>query len=230
MHEISASAVQKMLAWLSPAFPVGSYAYSHGLEWAITDGDITGASGLIEWIADLLRHGAGRNDAIILVHAWRAALADDTSALLDLAELAAALQPSRERHLEACAQGRAFLSAVSATWPQPQLLAFGAALRQSAIPYSVALAVAAATHEIPLPVLLPAALNAFVATLASAGVRAIPIGQTDGQRVVAALSPLVLVIADEAMEASLDDLGGAALRADLASMRHETQYTRLFRS
>lgn len=230
MHDLSPAAVQKMLAWLSPAFPVGSYAYSHGLEWAITDGDITGASSLIEWIADLLRHGAGRNDAIVLAHGWRATAAQDIAGLVELAELAAALQPSRERHLESCAQGRAFLSAVSATWPEPRLLAFGAALRESAIPYSVALAVAAAAHEIPLPMLLPAALSAFVANLASAGVRAIPIGQTDGQRVVAALSPLVLVIASEAMEAALDELGGAALRSDLASMKHETQYTRLFRS
>jgi urease accessory protein len=230
MHELSPAAIQKMLAWLSPSFPVGSYAYSHGLEWAITDGDITGSTSLIAWIADLLRYGAGRNDAIVVAHGWRATVAEDVAGLVELAELAAAFQPSRERHLESCAQGRAFLSAVSATWPEPRLLAFAAALRESAIPYSVALAVAAAGHEIPLSMLLPAALSAFVANLASAGVRAIPIGQTDGQRVIAALSPLVLVIASQAMEATLDDLGGAALRADLASMKHETQYTRLFRS
>src|SRR5262249_39024140 len=120
--DAAAVAAQKMLAWLSPAFPVGGYAYSHGLEWAIAAGGVADAGSWSAWIGDILRHGAGRNDAILLVHAWRAAASDDPVALLAIAELGAAFQPSQERHLEATAQGRAFLSAVCATWPEPRLL------------------------------------------------------------------------------------------------------------
>jgi urease accessory protein len=220
--------LQKVLAWLSPSFPVGAYAYSHGLEWAVPDGSVSDAASLVAWIADILRHGAGRNDAIVFTHASRAASAGDVGALTEVAELAAALQPSRERQLETTAQGRAFLDAVQATWPSPALGRLSDGPRT--VPYTVALAIAAAAHAIPAATMLPAMLNAFVANLASAGVRAIPIGQTDGQRLIAALSPLVIEIAEAAAEASLDDLGGAAIRADIASMKHETQYTRLFRS
>jgi urease accessory protein len=230
MTAAPASAVQKLLAWLSPSFPVGSYAYSHGLEWAIADGDVLDGATLTMWIADILRHGAGRNDAIVFTHAWRVAAAGDRSGLAMVAELATALQPSRERLLETTAQGRALLGAVLATWPTPRLRDLAAGVDTVAVPYPVALAITAAAHEIPVAMMLPAMLNAFVANLASAGVRAIPIGQTDGQRVIAALSSLVNEIAEGAAQASLDDLGGAALRADIASMKHETQYTRLFRS
>jgi urease accessory protein len=219
-----------MLTWLSPSFPVGSYAYSHGLEWAIADGAVTDAASLIAWIADVLRHGGGRNDAILFANGWRAAQVGDISALVAVAELGAAFQPSRERRLEATAQGRAFLTAVSAAWPTPSLLALAAAVEDRPLPYPIALAVAAAAHDLPMAAMLAGMLNAFASNLASVGVRAIPIGQTDGQRVIATLAPLIMDVAEEAACSSLDDLGGATLRADIASVKHETQYSRLFRS
>jgi urease accessory protein len=214
------------MAWLSPSFPVGAYTYSHGLEWAIEDGTVTNAASLESWLTAILQHGAGRTDAILFCHAYRA----DPNALRAVAELGAAFQPSKERHLEAVAQGRAFLSAASSAWPNPRLEAAIAALGDAPTPYSVAVAAAAAAHEIPLMPALIATLTAFAANVISAGVRAIPIGQSDGQRLIAALGPVVASVAHEAESASLDDLGGAALRADIASMKHETQYTRLFRS
>jgi urease accessory protein len=224
------AALQKLLAWLSPTFPVGAYSYSHGLEWAIADGTLADPSSLAAWIADVVRHGAGRGDAILFCHAWRAARSQDPDAVCAVAELAAAFQPSRERHLEATAQGRAFLLAVVAAWPQERLTALAAQFARRPIAYPVAVAIAAAAHDVPLRPALTATLSAFVANLVSAGVRAIPIGQTDGQRIVAATAPLVATMAAEAERLTLDDLGGAALRADIASMKHETQYTRLFRS
>jgi urease accessory protein len=230
MTELSGDALAKMLAWLSPSFPVGAYAYSHGLEWAIADGTVADASSLTAWIAGVLRHGAGRNDAIVFVHAWRAADTGDFDGLREIAELAAAFQASRERHLESTAQGRAFLTAVAAAWPAPRLAGLAQAVDGLPLPYPVAVAIAAAAHAIPAETMLPAMLHAFVANLASAGVRAIPIGQTEGQRVVAALAPLAAGVAAGAAAAPLDDLGGMALRSDIASMKHETQYTRLFRS
>jgi urease accessory protein len=228
---VSPAALQRLFAWLSPSFPVGAFSYSHGLEWAIEDGTVTTAADLEAWLGDVLRHGAGRNDAIVFIHAYAAAATSDREALRAVTELAAAFQPSKERRLESCAQGAAFLIAVTATWPNPCLAALSATLAsEPAVPYPVAVATAAAAHDVPLAPALVACLNAFVANIVSAGVRAIPIGQTDGQRTIAALSPLIEEIAASALHASLDDLGGASFRADIASMKHETQYTRLFRS
>ena len=230
-QEVSPAALQRLLAWLSPSFPVGAFSYSHGLEWAIEDGSVTSASDLEAWLGDVLRHGAGRNDAILFAQAYGAAATGDAAALLAIAELAAAFQPSKERRLESCAQGAAFLMAVGATWPNPRLAALTDALRsEPAVPYAIAVAVAAGTHDVPLGPALVAYLTAFAANIVSAGVRAIPIGQTDGQRTSAALAPLIEDLAAAAPAATLDDLGGAAMRADIASMKHETQYTRLFRS
>lgn len=225
------AALRKLLAWLSPAFPVGGFSYSHGLEWAIEDGSVHDGTSLAAWLTDILCHGAGRNDAILFTATWQAADCGDHDRLRAVAELGAAFQPSRERHLESTAQGRAFLAAVQAAWACERLTALAAALAPAdALPYPVAVALCAAAHGIPAAPALGAMLNGFVATVVSAGVRAIPLGQTDGLRVVAALGPVIDAVTAAAAAASLDDLGGAALRADIASMKHETQYTRLFRS
>src|SRR5262249_27678141 len=149
----------------------------------------------------------------------------------EIAELAIAFQPTRERHLEATAQGTAFLSAVRAAWPAPRLDELAAhATIDGIAAYPVAFAAACAAHGVDLDAAVPAYLQAFAANPGAAGLRAIPLGQTDGQRTLAALLPVIAATAREALTASLDDLGGVALRADIASMKHETQYTRLFRS
>jgi urease accessory protein len=224
--ELSPAALQKLMAWLSPSFPVGAYTYSHGLEWAIEDGTVVDAPSLETWLTAILRHGAGRSDAILFCHAWRS----EGDALIAVAELATAFQPSKERHLETTAQGRAFLSAINAAWPNERVAKLFAAFEGRPMPYPVAVAACTAAHDVPLAPAMTATLTAFVANVVSAGVRAIPIGQTDGLRLLATLGSVVADVAAAAMTASLDDLGGAALRADIASMKHETQYTRLFRS
>jgi urease accessory protein len=229
--ELSPAGLQKLLAWLSPSFPVGAFSYSHGLEWAVEDGTIANAATLASWLADVLSHGAGRSDAILFAHAWRAATCGDHGHLAAIAELAAALQPSKERALETTAQGRAFLTAVCAAWPNPALAALAALFPPDVvIAYAVAVAIATAAEGVALKPALVAYLGAFAANLISAGVRAIPIGQTDGQRVIAATAPLIETIAGAALATPLDGIGGIAFRADIASMKHETQYTRLFRS
>jgi urease accessory protein len=226
---VTPAALQRLLAWLSPSFPVGAYTYSHGLEWAIEDGTVGNAADLAAWLDGVLRHGSGRNDAILFAHAWRAAATDDAARLQAVAELAAAFQPSKERHLEATAQGRAFLQAVTAAWPNDRLAALAAGASAD-IAYPVAVAMAAAAYGVPLEPSLVAFLNGFVSNIVSAGVRAVPIGQTDGQRIIAGLGQACEAVAVLAPAAELGDLGGIALRADIASMKHETQYTRLFRS
>ena len=218
-----------LLVWLSPSFPVGAFAYSHGLEWAVEAGDINNAATCESWISDLLVHGSGYNDAIIMAAAHRAITIRDRAALGEVAELAVAMQPSSERHLEAIAQGNAFLTAARAAWEVPSL-AFLKSAWDGDVAYPVAVGALSAGHDIPLSTTLDAFLLAFSATLVSAAVRLGPIGQTDAQRILAALMPTIRKTAILASTSTLDDLGSAAFRSDLASLRHETQYTRLFRS
>jgi urease accessory protein len=217
------------MAWLSPAYPVGAFSYSSGIEWAVEAGDVSDADTLQRWLAVMLAGGSGFCDAVLFVHAHRAAAAEEHEALRAVAELASALAPSKERHLETTAQGNAFIEATRAAWPAPALDRLKAAW-DGAVAYPVAVGVAAAGHGIALAPALAAYLQALAANWVSAGVRLVPLGQTDGQRVLAALEPVVAATAQRALTATLDDLGSAAFRADLAGSRHETQYTRLFRS
>jgi urease accessory protein len=217
------------MAWLSPAYPVGAFSYSSGIEWAVESGDITDAASFQRWLRVIIENGSVFCDAVLFVHAHRAAAADDAKALRDVAELAAAFVPSKERHLETAAQGCAFIEATRAAWPCPALDRLAQAW-DGPVAYPVAVGVAAAGHGIALEPALSAYLHAVTANLISAGVRLIPLGQTQGQRLLAALEPVVAATATRALTTSLDQIGGAAFRADIASMRHETQYTRLFRS
>jgi urease accessory protein len=216
------------MIWLSPAFPVGAYSYSHGLEWVIEAGQVKDLETLVDWIEDLLAHGAGRSDVIFLAESWRALSAGDLGALDDVAELAAAFAPSAERQLETLAQGTAFLAATLAAWGRRELEALAANGRQ--IAYPVAVGACGAAHGLPLAETAHAYAQAYAANLVSAAVRLIPLGQSDGLRVLARLEPLIPRIVAAALACTLDDVGGAAVAADIASMRHETQYTRLFRS
>jgi urease accessory protein len=224
--EFPPAALYRLQAWLSPGYPVGAFSFSSGLEWTIEAGEIVDAPTLQRWITVILGDGGGFCDAVFFVHAHRAIEQGDDTALAAVAELALAFAPSKERHLETTAQGGAFLTATRAAWPCAALDRLGT----GPCAYPVAVAAAAAGHGIPLAPALAAYLHALAANLISAGVRLVPLGQTDGQRVLAALEPVVAATASRALETPLDEVGSAAFRADLASLRHETQYTRLFRS
>ena len=224
-----AAALYRLMAWLSPAYPVGAFSYSSGIEWAVEAGDIKDAETLRAWLAVMIGEGSGFCDAALFVHAHRAIAANDTAGLRAVAELAAALVPSKERLLETTTQGRAFLEATRAAWPCQALARLDAAW-DGAVALPVAVGIACAGHGIACEPALHAFLHALTANWISAGVRLIPLGQSDGQRVLAALEATVATTATRALKTPLDDVGSSALRADLASMRHETQYTRLFRS
>jgi urease accessory protein len=223
------ASVVPLLAWLSPSYPVGAYAYSHGLEWAVEAGDVSDEPSLAQWLTDMIEHGAGRNDAILLVHAHRAATAQEPRALCEVNELALAFAPSRELRLETSQQGRSFLDATLAAWPAPGLTPVAEAL-PGEVAYPIAVGACAGAHGVALPAAVEAYLFAFVQNLVSAAVRLAPIGQTGGTRVVAGLAPTVAALAASVPDLTLDDLGGCTFRADLGSFLHETQYTRLFRS
>ncbi|KJC39322.1 urease accessory protein UreF [Bradyrhizobium sp. LTSP885] len=228
MTEGEAKALYRLMTWLSPSFPVGAFAYSSGIEWAVEAGDITDAASLRGWLAAVLAEGSGFCDAVFVAQSFRAASEGD-HALKEIAELAAAFVPSRERQLETTSQGRAFIDIARAAWNSPGLDAMVAACG-GPIVYPVAVGLVSAAHGIPLEPTLHAFLHAVVSNWISAGSRLIPLGQTDSQRVLADLEPVAAATAARAGAASLDDLGSATFRADLASLRHETQYTRLFRS
>ncbi len=218
-----------LFAWLSPSFPVGAYAYSHGLEAAVEGGDIRDAATCAAWIADLVAMGSIRADCVLLAAAWTA---DDAFAIN---ELALALAPSAERRLETGGQGTAFLLAVAASWPAAPIARFATSIGKGVLgdgeaAYPVAVGVAARAHGLALRATLGAFAVAAVGNLVSAALRLGPIGQSEGQAIVARLCPALDALADWAAGSTLADLGTATWRSDVASMRHETQYSRLFRS
>lgn len=225
-------ALLRLLAWLSPSFPTGGYAYSHGIERAVEVGLVRDRATLTEWVSAILEHGAGRTDALLFALAHRAVAADDEGSFLWALERADALRATRETALESAAQGTAFLATVRAAWPVPGLERWTAPIEAAGRPpaHGIAVALCAALAGLSLPAALAGFLHAVAANLVSAGVRLVPLGQTDGQRALAALEPVAARVADWGARATPDDLGGRAPLVDWTCMTHETQYTRLFRS
>jgi urease accessory protein len=228
-EERPSPALYRLMTWTSPAYPVGAFSYSSGLEWTVEAEDIRDAESLTTWLTAMVGHGSVFCDAALFRHAHRAAACGDDGALAAIAVLAAAFVGSKERFLETTAQGRAFLQVTQAAWTTPSLDRLTAAW-DGPLAYPVAVAAACAGHGIALVPALQAFLHGVVSNLVSAGMRLIPLGQTDGQRVLAALETEIARTVERALAIALDDIDSATLRADIASMRHETQHTRLFRS
>jgi len=211
-----------LLTWLSPSYPVGGFSYSHGLEWAVETGAVRDRAGLEGYVATILEAGAGWVDLVLLAEAWRSAA--EPARLEAVIELGAAWRGTTETALESSQQGAAFITATRTAWS-------GTALDDLAGPavYPIAVGLACA-GTVPLEAALLGYGHALTANFVSAGMRLVPLGQTDGQRAIATLAPLVAATAIRAAETPLDELGTAAFRIDLCSIHHETQYTRLFRS
>ncbi|TPM29272.1 urease accessory protein UreF [Mesorhizobium sp. B2-3-5] len=215
-------ALLRLMAWLSPTFPVGGFAYSHGLERAVHDGLVSDAGSLAQWLETLVEMGSGWNDAVLFAESWRRAR---TAGDLDeVAALAEALAGSRERHSETTLQGAAFLKAAAA-WPNPVLGRLPADCA-----YCVAVGAVAGGHGIALPSALSAFLQGFFSNLVQAAIRLGTIGQNEATALLAGFEPLALATAARASRSTLDDLGGCAFVSDVMAMSHETQYSRLFRS
>jgi urease accessory protein len=216
----------RLLAWLSPAYPIGGFSYSHGIETAVEEGFVRDRQSLVSWLESVLRDGTGRVDGALFAHAWRTARAADWTAFGEIAERAAAWRGTSEMALESRQQGGSFLSITRTAWPHPDL---DRAPPEIALPVAVALATAA--HGISVEEALEGYLHAFVANLISAAVRSVPLGQSDGQIALATLEPAVRQAVAAALAAEdLDEVGTATPLLDWCSLRHETQYTRLFRS
>jgi len=222
----------RLLAWLSPSFPVGAYAYSHGAEAAVESGRILDRAAATDWIAFVLEFGTGRVDADLFVEAYLAADENNGDKFVQVASMADALKGTAELGLESRAQGQAFYDAVQGAWPDERLERFGDALKSAAVwpSYATMVAAAAAFAGVGLQAALGAYLHAFSANISSAIVRLVPLGQTDGQKIIAAIEPVVERALVSALERDPNDMGSAAMMVDWMSMKHETQYSRLFRS
>jgi len=202
--------------WFSPALPTGAFAFSHGLESEVAAGRLNSAEDVQDWLAAVLEYGTGRNDAILLAASWRA----DTAERAELAELAVALAAGADRATETCAQGAGFGAALAGSgemdlppWPLP--IAVGAAAQRAGLPLGTTLLVY---------------LQNFASNLVTIAVRHVPLGQSEGQAILARLAPLIQQIAEDALHSTTDDLGSCTFAADMASLEHETLQPRIFRS
>jgi urease accessory protein len=218
----------RLQSWLSPTFPNGAYSYSHGLEWAAEAGYIHDRPSLVDWLEADLCYGSGRNEAVFFSEAYRCAVNDDRVKLMRVAEVAAASRGTSEFALESSQQASACLNTLRQVWPDC-ILDFLLEIQFQPV-LAVVFGARSARERIPARVALPAFLHSYVANLVIAGVRLIPLGQTDGQRAIAKLEHAVLSVSAQGACATLDDLGSAGFMVELASIAHETQYTRLFRS
>lgn len=225
-------ALLRLQSWLSPAFPVGSYSYSHALEWAVEAGYVLDRPTLVDWLKAILCYGSGRIEAIFFRLAWRATTDDDRAKLYEIAEVAAAFRGTAEFALESSQQAAACLAVLRQVWPDRFLDWLSDTLHERRIQPSLAivLGVCCARQRIPASLAMPAFLQSYLANLVTAAVRLIPLGQTEGQLTIAELEEAVLAATAKSQEATIADLGSAAFMNDLYSAMHETQYTRLFRS
>ena len=219
---IDGQSLIRLMTWLSPAFPVGGFAYSGGLERAVHDRLVQDADDLHAWLETLVMRGAWWNDAVLLAEAWHAH--DDATRLAEVIELSEALAGSAERHLEIMAQGEAFAIAASA-WPHPVLALLG-----EHPPYAVAVGAVAAAHGVALERTIAAFLHAIVSQAVSAAIRLSVLGQRQAVGILAQLEPVILDVASDAAQSTTDNLGSATVIADLTAIRHEIQHSRLFRS
>lgn len=214
----------RLLSWVSPAFPTGGYAYSHGLEWVVEYGSVHDVATLCCWVSTLFAHGSLGNDLIILHTAWDAG--EDVATLKEIAAFACAAASSRERYEESVYQGEAFLKA-AAVWP---VTPAQSEMKNSRWPLPVVQGMVFRRGGISKAQAVLSGGYAAVAALVSAAVRLIPLGQTDGLLALASLEPALQAAAQAACGQNLRDVGSACFLADLAAMHHETQTTRLFRT
>ncbi len=215
-HMLTEKQLITLTQWLSPAFPVGSFAYSHGLEGAVEQRWVTDGTSLQKWLEDILEFGGGRVDSTFVAAGYKA---KTRQKILEIDQIARAFAPSSERRLEAEDQGRAFGKAIT-NW----------GIEADELTYPVILGVAASRENLPLNITQILFLQAFISNLVAAGQRLLSIGHHEGQSILKCLSHKCPFIANETSDGDISTLSSCAFLTDIASMKHETQTTRIFRT
>ena len=204
------------MAWLSPAYPIGAYSFSHGLEEAIASQTVVGKDSFFDWLFQILHFGSGRNDLIFVSIAYRSAYKD----LNSLADISTSFAGTKERYIETLQQGLAF-SKVTSVLLKKEI---------PSVPLPLAVGYAAKVENIDIDKLLPLYLHSFAANLISAAVRFLPLGQTEGQNILFRLFDDFEKISKQAKNMEIEDLGNSCVLNDIGSMRHEIMKTRIFKS
>ncbi|MEL6586845.1 MAG: urease accessory UreF family protein [Pseudomonadota bacterium] len=199
----------RLTQWLSPAFPISGFAYSHGLEAAMAQGRVTDAASTKAWVSTVLTMGAGALDAWVI----RTVMAGQDPA--EMADLLQARAGSAERWEETRAQGAAFVATTNAMGATP--------LGEMPLPVAVALR----ARDMDPTAVIALYLHGFASSIVSAATRFLPLGQAEAQTILQALHP---IITDLSQSTSKTPPGSAALLAELDAMAHETQTARLFRT
>ena len=211
----------RLMTLFSPVFPVGGFTYSHGLEQAVHENFITNAEDLFNWLDDLAIHGSLHNDAILISEAWRYTNQDQN--ISSLIEIANTIAASKERSMEIDLQGAAFCKAIAET-------GFSKKIYNKTMPYPIAVGVLGYQMEIELQSVLTAYLHAFISNLVQTAIRLVPLGQSDGVKTMARMEERVLSLIVQNDKLTIDQLGSCCLLSDIMAMRHETLYSRIFRS
>ena len=225
--------IQLLTAMFSPAFPIGSFTYSHGMEAAINTGDIHDFESSRDWIETCLVGGSGRNDSILMANSHKALPTDFKNVELEkvetntkvkkINELAFALSAGAERAQESRELGANFTRIIKEVYNVDMELFLP-------VTYPVSLGIATQRLGCELSLSLTFFLQSFVTNLISVAVRTVPLGQSDGQIMLAQLMPAITAVAQDATTAPLDEIGGYALLADHAAILHETLEPRIYRT
>jgi len=206
----------KVMAWLSPSFPLGAFAYSHGLEFEISEGNVSTSEELYEWLKDILRFGSVWNDLVLFCNSYKT----DVNSLNELSDIAKAFAQSKERYYETIEMGNAFSKIISSIE--------GVYLK--GMPLPIIMGYIAKIENVSLPYILPLYAHSFISNLISVSIRLLPLGQTDAQKLLFSLFPIIDDVSKEALKSNIGDMRNKCVLADLASMKHETLKVRLFKS
>ncbi len=216
-----------ILQLASPALPVGAYSYSEGLEILIENGTITNIENLQHWLKSELLYGSIRLDAAVMVRGFHAVQLGDLEALKRWNLWLSAARDTEELRAASWQMGRSLMQLLGKL--EPEILPV---VNTVGYPgnYAIAFAMACAHWDINIQAALLAYLHSWANNLITAGIKLIPLGQTAGQELLLGLQPLLTTTVGEILTMADDDLGCCNWGLSLASMQHETQYTRLFRS
>tara|TARA_B100001248_G_scaffold129623_1_gene97190 strand:- start:147 stop:860 length:714 start_codon:yes stop_codon:yes gene_type:complete len=223
------SDLHTVLTWFSPSYPIGSYAYSHGLEYAVEEGLVKDPQTLLGWIRDLLFFGTGYNDSIIINSIYDSVANDNCVEFDYISQIANAIKPTKEIALESYQQGVSFKNILMDVYSNSNLTFYLNRL-DDCITYPSVVGVAGGIFEVEKKLLLHSYLHAFTSNILSAALRIMPIGQTEIQKIIFQMKGNVEEMTNKSLGLSLSDLGSSVFISDWASSKHQNQYTRLFRS